>query len=213
MREPAFRGTGPRIALLAALLALAGSAPAQEPEDDEAAIRRALAERSFRENCLICHGAEMTASQRLTAEQWKAEMTKMLGWGAPVPPEQVDGLTAWLAEQFPPDRPEEKPVVMAVADKGKPAPPPGPLTAGADLQRGEALYRANCANCHGDDAQGGDLGPILVERPSLVRDEDWTEVVRNGRNRMPGYRHVLDARQEADLRAWLLGRAYRPRSR
>jgi mono/diheme cytochrome c family protein len=203
------------LALLVLLLGAARPALGQEPEDDEAAIQHALAERSFRENCLICHAAEMTTSQRLTADQWKAEMTKMIGWGAPVPAEQADGLTAWLIAEFGPDRPVEEPARVEL-DKSDGRPPGNlvaRLTAQADLQRGESLYRANCANCHGADAQGGDLGPNLVERPSLVRDADWRSVVLVGRNRMPGYRQVLDDRQEADLRAWLLGLTYRPRDR
>src|SRR5579884_12087 len=55
--------------------------------------------------CLICHGGEMIASQRLTAAQWSAEVTKMTGWGAPLSPEEQKTLAAYLAANFDPGRP------------------------------------------------------------------------------------------------------------
>src|SRR4051812_6672853 len=68
--------------------------------DDERAERRELARRSMRENCLICPPEEMVTGQKLTPAQWKTEVEKMVGWGAPVPPEQVSPLIDFLAEQY-----------------------------------------------------------------------------------------------------------------
>lgn len=195
--------------LLTALLAIPPAAPAQ---DDDADLGRLLGERSFRENCLICHSAEMTTNQRLSADQWKAEMTKMIGWGAPVPEDQVETLTHWLIAEFPRGRtrapaplvPAE--TVLARVEQSKP-------TVAIDQPggRGPSLYATHCANCHGPDAQGGDLGPNLVERPILMRDDDWRTVMLNGRNRMPGYEAALNQAALAELRAWLAGRTYTPR--
>jgi mono/diheme cytochrome c family protein len=191
---------------------LAGPSPlsAQEPAEDEAALRRALGERSFRENCLICHGPEMTTGQRLSADQWKAEMVKMLDWGAPVPAEQVADLTDWLIAEFPPGKPvEPPPIVPAGVLDGAAAPGPiEPRPSAGEPARGRDLYAQHCATCHGADAQGGDLGPNLVERPVLLRDEDWSAAVLTGRRRMPGYAEVLTPRQSDEIRAWLLGRTY-----
>ncbi|MBE0509834.1 MAG: cytochrome c [Chromatiales bacterium] len=40
-------------------------------------------------------------------------------------------------------------------------PPQGFVT---DLQRGQQLFVANCAQCHGTDARGSDKGPPLIHR-------------------------------------------------
>ena len=46
----------------------------------------------------------MTASQRLTAKQWKAEVEKMIGWGAPVPVDEAAALIEDLASRYPDTR-------------------------------------------------------------------------------------------------------------
>jgi cytochrome c oxidase cbb3-type subunit III len=52
------------------------------------------------------------------------------------------------------------------------------------IDRGRAIYSANCAFCHGADARGGDGGPSLL-RSSVVLDDQNGEligpVVQNGR--------------------------------
>lgn len=204
------RAINHRIVGLILIVTSGSSLPAQEPEDDETTLRRALAERSFRENCLICHGPEMTTSQRLSAEQWKAEMTKMIGWGAPVPAEQVADLTDWLIAEFPREKPVDPPPRLPAMVLGG-ALAPGPIAArvpAAETGQGPALYSQHCANCHGADAQGGDLGPNLVERPVLLKEDEWRGVVLSGRRRMPGYAEVLTPGQSAEIRAWLLGKTY-----
>jgi mono/diheme cytochrome c family protein len=192
------------------ILAGVGLAPLRAQDDEEAALRRALGERAFRENCLICHGPEMTTSQRLSAEQWKAEMTKMIGWGAPVPADQVGDLTDWLIAEFPPGKPVDPPSRVRATELGGASAPEEVAGDGARARdtHGAALYAQHCANCHGADAQGGDLGPILVERPVLVHPDEWGEVVLSGRRRMPGYAEVLSPGQSDAIRAWLTGRTY-----
>lgn len=48
--------------------------------------------------CLICHSAGMVLRQPpLTKEEWRAEIVKMRSaYGAPVPDDQVDGLSEYL---------------------------------------------------------------------------------------------------------------------
>ncbi len=70
----------------------------QDPEDEAEA--KELGRRAFVENCLICHGEEMTSRQRLTAKQWTAEVDKMIGWGAPVPADQKALLLKYVGESF-----------------------------------------------------------------------------------------------------------------
>src|SRR5690242_10814395 len=46
----------------------------------------------------------------------------------------------------------------------------------AALERGKALYGANCAFCHGPDTRGGDSGPSLL-RSSAVLDDQHGELI------------------------------------
>ena len=65
--------------------------------------------------------------------------------------------------------------------------------ASSDLaSAGEALFRQNCAFCHGRDAQGGETGPDLTQSKVVRRDVGGnriSEVVRNGRpeKKMPAF--------------------------
>ena len=55
--------------------------------------------------CLICHSVSMVLTQpALTPSQWQAIINKMRTvYGAPLPAEQVDGLSAYLAQLIPRD--------------------------------------------------------------------------------------------------------------
>jgi cytochrome c5 len=48
--------------------------------------------------CLICHSAEMVLTQPpLKKDEWRAEILKMRSaYGAPIPEDQVDGLSEYL---------------------------------------------------------------------------------------------------------------------
>ncbi len=46
--------------------------------------------------CLTCHDGGFTRAQRLTAAGWRRTVAKMVQWGAPVPPDGVDALVAFL---------------------------------------------------------------------------------------------------------------------
>jgi mono/diheme cytochrome c family protein len=59
-------------------------------------------------------------------------------------------------------------------------------------EAGSALFRQNCAFCHGRDAQGGETGPDLTQSRVVRRDvggDRISEVVRNGRpeKKMPAF--------------------------
>jgi mono/diheme cytochrome c family protein len=57
---------------------------------------------------------------------------------------------------------------------------------------GEEIYLQLCANCHGDQLQGG-VGPALGAGSSLVEqpDEFLTVTVMQGRGRMPSFESSL----------------------
>ena len=56
----------------------------------------------------------------------------------------------------------------------------GPRTA---LERGEAIYGANCAQCHGAALAGTDKGPSLLDpayAPGVLSDVQFADSIRNG---------------------------------
>ncbi|QDV32957.1 c-type cytochrome [Tautonia plasticadhaerens] len=205
----------PRIALPVFGLALAALALASSPApggagvrdqaDDERVFALELGRRSFENNCLMCHSAGMVESLRLTPEQWAAEVDKMIGWGAPVPPEEKDGLVGYLVSSFPTDG-EAPPPPMLALDAARlptlPEPEADALPEG-DPDRGASLIAEHCATCHGPDARGGELGQNLIARPVLQRPAEYAEILHDGRRRMPGFRFVLSDQQMADTLAWL----------
>jgi ubiquinol-cytochrome c reductase cytochrome c subunit len=183
------------------VFALAATAFADDDEDRE--LERALGRRAFEENCLMCHAAELTTAQRLSPAQWRAEVDKMIGWGSPLPREDVGRLASYLAREYPTDSPgpspERLPAEKALnLDLPEPSPPPT-----GDASLGASLFTKNCANCHGPAALGGDLGTNLVEKPILLRPEAYRGLVRAGLRRMPGFRSTLTTSQEADVLSYL----------
>src|SRR5579885_379174 len=152
----------PRCSIAACLVLLLGSAfgliPAaipvpQVPEDDEdVAYREAMVRRSLEENCLICHTEDLIAGQRLTPAQWKAEVEKMVNWGAPLPTEATGPLIEYLARRYSDREAAPAPSRAALREVDSlevPAERAIPAPVARDLARGERLYAANCATCHG----------------------------------------------------------------
>jgi mono/diheme cytochrome c family protein len=191
-------------ALLVASLTLGAALPRQRPDDDDDEAKE-IGRRAFVENCLICHGDDMTTRQRLTAKQWTAEVEKMVGWGAPVPADQRENLLAYLVSTYS-DKTPSLPPVLAPADDLLRAQAPPPISHKGDSARGGPLYAQFCATCHGKDGQGGDLGPRLVERGVLLRDSAYHDAVRKGVRRMPSFSTVLKPEGEDDILAWLRSR-------
>ena len=61
------------------VIAVIGISPAAAQPDDLPAGPGA---EIFRRNCLSCHGADLTVSQRLSRPGWVREVDKMIRWGA-----------------------------------------------------------------------------------------------------------------------------------
>ena len=212
------RSSRPRIlaplllgALGFALLPGRAAPPSQrDVDEEERADRRALASRLVRDNCLICHSDEMIERQRLTPAQWKTEVEKMVGWGAPLSKEQEPLAIEFLADAYSPGKPLGPPsrIAYEAAMATIRAEPATDDPARGDPDRGATLYAAHCATCHGTAALGGDLGPNLVEKPVLLRTAEYRAVVRHGLRRMPGFQAVLKPEQEDDMLAWLRRRRY-----
>jgi DMSO/TMAO reductase YedYZ molybdopterin-dependent catalytic subunit len=56
----------------------------------------------YQSACLTCHDEGMMVQQRLTPAQWDRELNKMVGWGAPVKPEDREAILQYLSTQFKP---------------------------------------------------------------------------------------------------------------
>ena len=187
-------------------LAVAAPRPAVDDDDDDRAARAEEARVIFTNNCQMCHGADMTSNHRLTAKQWTTEVEKMIGWGAPVPPEQKQPLIDWLAATYPATSPAPAPATLAPAEAvalDLPAPTPLPAPGSADPVRGASLFAQHCASCHGPTAKGGEIGVNLVEKPALLHADGFHALLHDGRRRMPAFAPVLDRPAQDDVLAWL----------
>ncbi|HEV8397276.1 MAG TPA: c-type cytochrome [Vicinamibacterales bacterium] len=82
-----------------------------------------------------------------------------------------------------------------------PVRPPGDPAA---LERGTAVFKTNCAFCHGQDARGGDGGPSLLRSGLVLADQNGEligPVIEQGRGAMPKFAFKPD--QVADLAVFL----------
>ncbi len=96
--------------------------------------------------------------------------------------------------------------IVAMAALGVACGADGPRT---ELQRGEAIYGANCAQCHGADLAGTDRGPSLLDPiygPEQLSDAAFADAVRNGVEErlwefgpMPGNGAITDDQIDAML--------------
>ena len=80
-------------------VAVGAAPPAAAPE---AATSDVTTPDGFKATCMVCHQEDMIRQQRLTRAQWNREIDKMAGWGAPVKPDQRDGILNYLVSRFPP---------------------------------------------------------------------------------------------------------------
>jgi ubiquinol-cytochrome c reductase cytochrome c subunit len=188
----------------------ANKPPIASDDDDEAVYLVKVAERNLHENCLICHEEATITRQRLTPAQWKAEVDKMISWGAPLPAEAREPLTDYLSRLYSDRQPLPEPRRLAIANTGS-LELPGlglPVITGGNVESGQRVYAANCANCHGPKALGAELGPCLVGKAVLVHPEAYHRVVRDGLRRMPGFQKLLTMAQQDDVLSWLLQQDY-----
>jgi cytochrome c1 len=184
--RPKQQGLAYAASATAAPLSSASAAPlAPAPLTEE---QQKMAQGIVVNDCLACHSEQMLAQQRLTAQQWAAVVKKMQGWGSQVEPANAELLAAFLSARYGTEAPPYVvPTISASAAAEALAPlPDGPFAKG-DPQKGAALYKEQCASCHGADGRGSAIGITLVDRPGLYRAPEMAEVVKRGRGRMPAF--------------------------
>ena len=77
---------------------------------------------------------------------------------------------------------------------------------------GEKVYKAKCATCHGADGVGATpVGKATKARDfcsdevKKETDEDWTQIVVKGKNKMPAYDKKLSDAEIKDVVAYIRG--------
>jgi len=159
-------------------------------------------------HCNVCHSMEMIEQQKLTLPQWKAEVVKMVGWGATLPKDYEDVLAEHLHKKFLPDHTPALPrIEPALALKESHQADQAPVSGSErDAPATAALFTSQCANCHGPKGAGNEIGPRLTGKPSLTRPDQFDDLVVDGRGRMPAFGKTLKSDELNALRRWLLGR-------
>jgi mono/diheme cytochrome c family protein len=81
-----------------------------------------------------------------------------------------------------------------------------PAPAGGDAAKGAEIFAQNCASCHGENAQGGSIGPSLVRAELKAQSDDFfRQTILNGRagTAMPAWQGRLSAQDIEDVIAFL----------
>ena len=93
---------------------------------------------------------------------------------------------------------------------GEPVASPEPggeeAPAAGDATNGATVYAQNCAACHGENAEGGAVGPTLISAELQAQDDDfYREVILNGREgtSMPAWEGRLSTQEIEDVIAFV----------
>lgn len=162
-------------------------------------------------NCTSCHGVEgRTPTQGIptlnvarvlavAGDDYYREIithgrkgTKMPAWDRSLTPTQIQSLVSYIRSWQAPE-PDRSKIAVAAGDRG----------------RGEAIYRGNCAGCHGPGGKGG-IG-ISLTSPSflaLASDAFLRDTITRGRGHtaMPSG-HAFNAGEVSDLLAYIRSHA------
>jgi cytochrome c5 len=80
--------------------AMRATGRSQNPPPPETALPPGQGSEVARTQCLVCHGVELIAQQRLGRDGWGREIDKMVAWGARVSPPERLALIEYLAAHF-----------------------------------------------------------------------------------------------------------------
>lgn len=151
----------------------------------------------LRSRCAMCHSADLVTQQRLNHRGWKAEMDRMITWGAPIVDDDRNLLVEYLSRHYGPSSHHPAQTGEAVEPYHE-----SPSLPSGRPANGKGLYGAHCADCHGAKGEGHD-GPPLAATPILTMDSVFLESVRQGRGGMPPWAGALSPQEIADIQAWL----------
>lgn len=81
-----------------------------------------------------------------------------------------------------------------------------PLSTGANMTPGRVLYNKYCVSCHGAELKGsGSEYPSLLNISKKYNLVQINQIIQQGRNRMPSFKHVPEAERNA-IASFLLGK-------
>jgi mono/diheme cytochrome c family protein len=160
-----------------------GSAPqSPQPQDNRGA-------KAYAEHCAICHSDNR--------EGILPAFPPLLGITRQMSDQQITDLVRSGKGRMPAfpklGQDDLSALLHYLATSSAPGPNGNSSPASSGLsEAGSALFRQNCAFCHGRDAQGGETGPDLTQSRLVRRDvggDRISEVVRNGRpeKKMPAF--------------------------
>ncbi|MEO5924342.1 MAG: c-type cytochrome [Bryobacteraceae bacterium] len=72
--------------------------------------------------------------------------------------------------------PKAAPAPLPAGGGGGAAYPQRPLAPADVRSRGEAIYKAECAFCHGEDARGGDMGNNIIRSQIVLNDDSGERI-------------------------------------
>lgn len=186
------------------------SPPLAEVMELDAEEKSAFFNQRLELHCNTCHSREMIEQQDLTLAQWQAEVLKMINWGSTLPKDYQGLMAEHLSRLYPkgqiPKVGQIAPEVALEESRGR------DLTAVSRDEAGNAkaagLYQNQCANCHGPEGKGAELGIRLVDRPILTHPDSFAEITQKGRGIMPAFGQNLKNEEIEAIRRWLLGRSF-----
>jgi mono/diheme cytochrome c family protein len=191
----------------------------------------ASGERTFTAYCSVCHavGARGFIGPKIGGINWTTPGLHAIvrggvgGYGSmpafnadAVSDQKIADIAAYLASLAPPTAPPASPAAVAIAAAA--TPPSAPTiaapaiatpaitvaaTPGPDAVHGRQVYTANCAACHGANAQGG-VGPSLRGEKSRKNTAAAIAWIKNPLLPMPKlYPAVLSEKDVEDVAAYV----------
>jgi mono/diheme cytochrome c family protein len=123
---------------------------------------------AFQKVCSGCHALETATSQRRTRAQWQESINSMIAKGAKGTEAEFALILDYLTAQNGPAPSSTPPPPRRSAFS--PGPADGQVVDAAAADRGRKVYAAECINCHGTHARGGDKGADLVRSEVVLHD-------------------------------------------
>ena len=149
---------------LAVLLAVPAAGQAQPP----AVVNKV---------CGSCHPVETATSERRNRAQWQENIEQMIARGAKGTPEEFAAVLEYLVRNHgPAAAPNTPPGGPAPGGRGgrgaafSPGPADKHVVDAAAADRGRRVYAAECINCHGSHARGGEKGADLIRSEVVLHD-------------------------------------------
>jgi cytochrome c oxidase cbb3-type subunit III len=125
--------------------------------------------------CGACHSIETVTSQHRARAQWQESINSMIQRGAKGTEEEFALILDYLAGQYGPNPAAGRGGGQEAGGRNRGAAfSPGPadkqIVDEAAVARGRKVYAAECIDCHGTHARGGDKGADLIRSEILLHD-------------------------------------------